>query len=319
MCENISINVSKYLLSDNEKIRYYNIGYINKIKKLLNVQKDNPKLIIETIDISKNRKINIIQEGYLISGTKQRVVTDFIKKILTKNKNIKTLLYAGSSNGFGPIACAYAAYKLKLKSHVFLVENNNSDEKNKIYDTRQINTLHALNANITICNSWKKSRNLEYKLGFENTINWKPNDEYYVCPMGFNDDSQIMVNLLSKKINKSMKNTLLSETKNPRIWLVTGSGGILMALHKSFPNAHFIILLTGGGKYKQKIIDWSSEFNNITILKNDSFLDNKKERLNRKSYYSSVENYDDLIWPYVKKFAKSNDFIWNVSSDDYIY
>jgi hypothetical protein len=319
MCENISINLSEHVLPDNKMNPYYNIGYINKIKKLLNVQKENPKLIIETIDISKDRKINIIQEGYLISGTKQRVVTDFIKKVVIKNKKIKTLLYAGSSNGFGAIACAYAAYKLGLKSHVFLSENNDSDEKNKIYDTRQINTLHALNANINMCNSFRKARNLEYKLGFENTISWKPNEEYYVCPMGFNDDNKIMVNLLSKKINKAMKNTLLSEMKNPRIWLVTGSGGILMALHKSLPNAHFIILLTGGAKYKDKIINWSSEFNNIEILKNDSFLNNKKERLNRKSYYSSVENYDDLIWPYIKKFGKSNDFIWNVSSDDYIY
>mgnify|MGYP006086772235 CR=1 FL=1 len=318
MCEDISINALDYLLENNKKKnQYHNIAYVNKIKKLLNIQKDNPKLIIETIDISKDRKFNIIQDGYLIGGTKQRVVTDFIKKILIKNKKIKTLLYRGSSNGFGSIACAYAAYKLGLKSHVFLSYNNHSDEKNQIYDTRQINTLHALNANITMCDSYSKAKNLEYELGYGD--NWETKDEYYVCPMGFNDDDKIMVNLLSKKINKAMKNTLLSETKNPRIWLIAASGGILMALHKSLPTAHFIILLYGGKNYKDKIKNWSSKFNNIKILKNDSFLNNKKERLNRKSYYSSVENYDDLIWPYIKKFGKSNDFIWNVSSDDYIY
>ena len=138
------------------------------------------------------------------------------------------------------IACAYAAYKLGLKSHVFLSYNNHSDEKNQIYDTRQINTLHALNANITMCDSYSKAKNLEYELGYGD--NWKTKDEYYVCPMGFNDDDKIMVNLLSKKINKAMKNTLLSETKNPRIWLVVASGGILMALHKCLEKDNYHLL-----------------------------------------------------------------------------
>jgi hypothetical protein len=249
-----------------------------------------------------------------------------MKKILKKYKKIKTVLYTGTYNGFGAIATAYAAYKLGLKSHVFLSENissvNNSIEKiSKYYDTRQINTLHALNAEITICNSFRKARNLEYNLAYENTKvqDWKLKEEYYVPPIGFNDDEKIMVELLSKQIKKAMKNTLLSKIKNPRIWLVTGSGGILMSLHKALPNAHFIVLLSGAWKYKKIIIDWSSEFNNIEILQNEPSLNDKEKRLNRKMYYSSVEDYDDIIWPYVKKFAKSDDFIWNISSDDYLF
>ena len=92
-----------------------------------------------------------------------------------------------------------------------------------------------------------------------------------------------------------------------------------MSLHKALPNAYFIILLTGGYKYKKIIIDWSSKFNNIEILQNEPLLNDKQERLNRKLYYSSVEDYDNTIWSYVKKFAKSDDFIWNISSDDYIF
>lgn len=311
---------------DNITNKYYNIAYVNKIKKIVNIQEENPKLIIETIEINNYIKINVIQEGYLVAGTKQRVIIPFMKKILKKYKKIKTVLYTGIYNGFGAIATAYAAYKLGLKSHVFLSESissvNNSIEKiSKYYDTRQINTLHALNAEITICNSFRKARNLEYNLAYENTKvqDWKLKEEYYVPPIGFNDDEKIMVELLSKQIKKAMKNTLLSKIKNPRIWLVTGSGGILMSLHKALPNAHFIVLLSGAWKYKKIIIDWSSEFNNIEILQNEPSLNDKEKRLNRKMYYSSVEDYDDIIWPYVKKFAKSDDFIWNISSDDYLF
>jgi len=306
--------------------KYYNIGYVNKIKKIVDIQDENPQLVIDSIKIPKNIKIHVIQEGYLVSGTKQRAIKLFIKKILAKNKKIKTLLYTGTYNGFGAVACAYGAYKLGLKSHVFLSEsissvNNNIEKISKYYDTRQINTLHALNAEITICNSFKKARNLEYELGFENTkVNkWIPKKEYYIPPIGFNDDDGLLIDILSKQIKKAMKNTLLSKIKNPRIWLVTGSGGILMSLHKALPNAYFIILLSGAWKYKKQILDWSSEFNNIEILQNIVSLNLKEERLNRKQYYSSVEDYDDIIWPYVKKFAKSDDFIWNISSDDYIF
>jgi hypothetical protein len=294
--------------------KYFNIAYVNKIKKLIDKQNDNPPIIIEYITLPNLTKINIIQEGYLIAGTKQRAIKLYIKKILKNNKNIHTLLYRGTHNGFGAVACAYGAYKLGLHSHVFL-----SGPLEKISDSRQINTLHALNAKITLCNSFTKAKNLEYELGYENTKNWIPKKEYYISPMGFNDNEGLLIDILSKQIKKAMKNTLLSKIKNPRIWLVGGSGGILMSLHKALPNAHFIVLLNGAWKYKKKIIDWSKNFNNIEILQNIALLNKKEERLNRKEYYSSVEDYDDIIFPYVKKFAKDNDFIWNISSDDYIY
>ena len=79
----------------------------NKIKK----NYDNPKLEIENIKI-KDKSINIIQDGKLIAGTKQRVAKLFIKDIIRKNKNIKNLVYSGYCNGFGAIAIAYGCSKV---------------------------------------------------------------------------------------------------------------------------------------------------------------------------------------------------------------
>jgi hypothetical protein len=47
---------------DNITNKYYNIAYVNKIKKIVNIQEENPKLIIETIEINNYIKINVIQE-----------------------------------------------------------------------------------------------------------------------------------------------------------------------------------------------------------------------------------------------------------------
>jgi hypothetical protein len=299
--------------------KYYNIAYVKAIRKLVDKCPENPKLIIEKLDIN-NISLNIIQEGYLVGGTKQRAIQSFIKKILSKNKKIKTLLYTGTSNGFGAVACAYAAYKLGLKSHVFLSESVESFNK-KNYDTRQINTLHALNAQITICNDFRKARDLEYELGFKNTKvnNWIPKEEYYIPPMGFNDVDGLLIDILSKQIKKAMKNTLLSQTKNPRIWLVAGSGGILMSLHKAIPNAYFLVMLKGGFKYKKAIIEWASKFNNIKIFNSNMREHSKDTDLYRKLFYSSIEDYDYLIFPYLFKYSKSGDFVWNISSSDYIF
>ena len=89
-----------------------------------------------------------------------------------------------------------------------------------------------------------------------------------------------------------------------------------MSILKAFPHATLFILLTSG-KYKKKVYDWTKKEKNIFIIKNEANLNNKKERLNRYLYYKPVKNYDDLIWPYIKKYAHNNDFIWNIASDDY--
>lgn len=134
-----------------------------------------------------------------------------------------------------------------------------------------------------------------------------------------NDDDKIMVNIMSKQMKKASKNTILEKTKNPRIWVISGSGGIAMSINKAFPHAEIFILLIGGGKYRKRVSDYFKNNNNVKILKNEEVLNNKKLLSNRKDYYNSIEEYDDLLWPYVKKYGKDGDFIWNVCSDNFIF
>ena len=299
-----------------EKITTMNNEKIELIKKKIIRNKDNPKLIIEQIIFPNKKTINLVQDGYLIAGTKQRVAVLFMKKIVQKNKQIETLLYSGSSNGFGAIATAYAAFKLGLKSIVFLNghdtktnghDTNNNGNTNQI-DTRQINTLLALNAEVNLCPTYAEARDLKYSVS-DAPKNVKT---HYNVPMGLNDENNIMTELLSRQITLAARKTILKNSENTRIWLVGGSGGIAMSIHRAFPAAKLFILLTGAGSHKRKVIEWAKKTKNISLIK-----DLHSE--NTVTYYSSVKNYDDLIVPYVIKYGRNNDFIWNVSSDDYLF
>ena len=246
MCENIT---GKYL--DNEKIIL--------IQKKLKKNPDNPKLKIDKITFPDKRNINIIQDGNLLVGTKQRVAVLFIKKIIKNNPSITTLIYTGSSDGFGALAVAYASYKLGLKCNIYL-SGNMSDA---ILKSRQITTLQSLAANIKLCPTWDLAKKLMNKESYDqSTPIWKPFPGYYIAPMGLNDNEGVMTNLLSKQIIKASKNLLSS---NIRIWVVAGSGGISNAIVKAFPNAKLFIYLRGSGRTKQ-IIEWASHNPNVTIL-----------------------------------------------------
>ena len=294
MCENIT---KKYLDT-------LDIDNINIIKNKLLKNSENPKLVIIPIKLPHKRTINIIQDGVLIAGTKQRVAKMFFKELLKDDSSIKTVVYTGSSYGFGPVATAYGAYKLGLKSEIFL----DGIKDNSIH-TRQINTLQALGAKIYLCPSWDETKQFMYNMIHPN---WKLKKGYYIVPMGLNDGN--MTDLLSKQIIKASKNTII-DIINPRIWLVAGSGGIAMSLLKAFPNAKLFIYLTGHGKHKQNVINWAKNKHNVTIIKPIYFgEEEKKLREDRHLYYDSVEGYDDLIWPYIKKNALDGDFIWNIAS-----
>jgi hypothetical protein len=285
-----------------------NVTNIKQIKQLLDnpTLEENPKLLILSIN-KNNKNINIIDDSNLITGTKMRVARNFIKEFIKKNKNIDTLVYSGNYNGFGALSVAYSAYKLNLKSQIYLGSSN--IDKKIICSSRQVSTLLACNAKIYLCDTYRNARNLLW----ENVTGgkWEIKKNIFVVPMGLNDDKNIMINILAKQIKKASMNTKIISEKNLRIWLVSGSGGIAKSIAIAFPHAKLFILPYGGSKYKKKLKDWSRDNKNISILNEIPNLD--YTLIN--NYYKSVNNYDALIFPYVLRFGLDNDYIWNVASD----
>jgi hypothetical protein len=294
---------------------------LNMFKKILKKSSINPKFIINEINVN-HKNINIVQENYLIAGTKGRVAQLLLKNILKKNPDIKTLTYCGSFNGFGALATAFCAYKEGLKCEVFLSKMaTNSKEreidKNGLYNSRQIITLVGLNAKIHLCPDFRTARNLQYSITTREVKphEWELIDGYYNIDMGLLDKEGIMPELLSKQLKKASKNTVLDDVSKKAFWLVAGTSGIAQSLIKAFPNCNINILLVGGGKYLEQSLKWLKSQKNVVILSNE--LNKEELRTNRAKYYKSTSGYDDRIWPYVKEYAKDGDFIWNVGADEF--
>jgi len=315
---------------------------LNMFKKILKKSSINPKFMINEINVN-NKKINIVQENYLIAGTKGRVAQLLLKHIFKKNPDIKTLTYCGSFNGFGALATAYCAHKEGLNCEVFLSKmatNSKQREinKNGLYNSRQIITLVGLNAKIHMCPDFRTARKLQYSMTTREVKNkpheWELIDDYYNIDMGLLDKEGVMPELLSKQLKKASKNTILEDlskkdkdkgdkdkTKNinnrnkPTFWLVAGTSGIAQSLVKAFPRSNIKILLVGGGKYLDESMKWLKSQKNVVILSNE--LNKEELRTNRAKYYKSTSGYDDRIWPYVKEYSKDGDFVWNVGADEF--
>jgi hypothetical protein len=296
---------------------------LNMFKKILKKSSINPKFMINEINVN-NKKINIVQENYLIAGTKGRVVQLLLKHILKKNPGIKTLTYCGSFNGFGALATAYCAYKEGLNCEVFLSKmatNSKQREINKdeLYNSRQIITLVGLNAKIHMCPDFRTARKLQYSITTREVKNnphtWELIDGYYNIDMGLLDKEGVMPELLSKQLKKASKNTILEDLSKKSFWLVAGTSGIAQSLIKAFPNSNINILLVGGGKYLDESLKFLKSQKNVVILSNE--LNKEELRTNRDKYYKSTRGYDDRIWPYVKEYAKNGDFVWNVGADEF--
>jgi len=300
-----------------ELLKNYNDENVLLMKKHMKKQKSiNPKLKIEKFTLPDGRTFKVCQDEYLIAGTKQRIAVKYVKKILKDNPKIKYILYSGMCNGYGNVATAYAAYKLNIKSILFLSKIDGMTDE-EIKSSRQVSTIHALNGKIYLCDDYTSAKNKKYEINDDK--NHVPKKDHLMLPMGLNDDDDTGSKILIKQLKSAIKNTEVDKNKNKkRFWLVMGVGGLLHTLYNLFPESEFFVYIVSKGRFLEESINWCKN-HNINILNSFNLnLNSFKMNLNlkREDYYNSTKNYDDLIWPYLIQYGKSGDYIWNVASDN---
>lgn len=261
----------------------------------------NPPLIISPVTQNTalgpaslgtdSRTFNIIRDDFLIGGTKQRILGNIMD-----NSKSTEFVYAGPIYGFAQIAIAYTA-KLFNKKATIIIEKKIPmwplSMKAKEYGARIIEVArHAPLKKIQL-----------FAEHYVKNIKLIRGDDY-ITLLPFGLCSNTYIDLLVNQI----KLALPSEDFNPtRIWLTSGSGMVLQALYKVFPNTYFNIVQVG------KTI-WPDQ---IDPSRSTLYISSQKfhEVANIQPPYPTVKTYDAKAWEFVLKYGQSGDYIWNVAKD----
>jgi hypothetical protein len=236
----------------------------------------NPPVIMKSIEYNNN-VFNLISDGFLPGGTKQRAWQMFT------NVKEDELVYAGPSNGFAQVALAISA-KLHNKNFTMFLSNV----------SKITNRARMYGANIIILYK------TPLKLLQRKATDYAKKNNSYLVPFGL-DTTSFKENLYNQLSN----NIKLDTTKKYNIWLVGGSATLVNVLYKLFPNSNFNLVQVG-----KKI--WPDQVNKKTKI----YIAPEKfwEATKMLPPYPSVSNYDAKVWQFVSKYGKNNDIIWNVAA-----
>lgn len=233
----------------------------------------------------EGRQLNVIDEGVLRGGSKQRMYKAFESLV---RDGVNEILYFGYPFGAANAAIGVIAKFYGIRATIF----TNGFGK-------FIARAKMLGINVHI-HEGKNSRELsdivdKYRAG---------DQKIFVCPFGFDDDR--FLDCLGVELKANLPPAAVSGAHSH--WLVGGSGAYLRTLHDRVcaPGTYFNVLVMG------------KEFQNIDpthiIMKHAKT--SLREATTDLPPYKSVAAYDAKIWAWAREDAKSGDYIWNIAAID---
>jgi hypothetical protein len=236
----------------------------------------------------EDRVFNLIQESHIPGGTKTRGLS----MLIPQYSQYTEFVYAGPATGYAQIALSYCASHFGKKAVIYL---SGAYHNNPLMDCavkyggkliRNNRTLEdAQNAAKTYCNRNKKNR--------------------FLLPFGLG--SEEFINILVDQFRMANPPEI-SPTKT--LWLAVGSGTILHALLRIYPNIRFGCCIVGKKIWEDQFSP--EEWSRITTYLMVDEIPFWKET-DDPPPYDSLLNYDAKVWKLVKRYGKTGDYIFNVA------
>ena len=255
---------------------------LNKLYPQLNTNINlNPEIVITTT----NNGFKVVRDDYLVGGTKQRALKQYLELFPQYNE----FIYVSPSNGYAQVALAYVASIIGVNATIFVAK-----QKPRSKLTQQAINFGANVIEYDQPNSMKDLRNYAQEYA-------KNKSKTMILAFGLDDDKYI--SLLAEAIKQSWPKSFEPKT----FWLVAGSGTILRALHKIWPEAFYNVVQVGKPIYDDIVAGISHKI----YVAPEKFWENVKQL----PPYSSVSTYDAKLWQFVIKDGQPGDYIWNVAKD----
>ena len=268
---------------------------------------DLPPVVIESYTLDNGKTIRVAREDLLPAGSKQRAGPDYVRRLLADMKkhgkpDVSVLFYASPFNGFGPIACAFTAKALGLKSRVVLARRPIADSKAVSHETvlasENVARLRSVGAEIDIADSWEQlvQRSAEIKAADPSVL---------AIPLGFNDPW--FVDVLVEKFQAALPQNLEPVPKT--VWVVGGTGAIGVALARCFPTSSVKIVAANndakGVEKVEKTLSRFADLKNMTVV--------AQHAAPCPARFPTIEGYDKLAWDACAALGESGDLFWNVA------
>lgn len=220
-------------------------------------------------------------------GTKQRVLTDYMLAI--KEEGYTHVTYTGPAFAVGGYAIANAAEEVGLNWRIFMFGKENK------------HFTHGLNRrNFIFMNASMRQMKLEMWRYVDNLR--KQGINVYNVPLGA--DNETYIDMLRTSIEQD--DELMKTLDNlGDIWIAVGSGVVLSVLVSLFPNKHFHAV-----SVTKLRPSWVENDTRITLYRSPL-----KATQGVKTPFPSISTYDAKVWPFMVKYAKEGDVMFNIASD----
>jgi hypothetical protein len=276
----VNINkVSTISKSTNKVDTQTRLSFRNTIKEV------SPKFILKSVQDPNGTNFTVIDESSLFGGSKQRALMGLFPNIRQSE-----LVYAGPSTGYAQVAIAYCCLLAGKIAKIF--SDAEEDESRPL-----IEIASHLGAQYVYFNSKIKEKRLQYSQEQATSYCSKNSKTAYLLPFGLNDNTikELYYNAF----------TPLKEYNPLRVWVASGSGTLFSVISRVWPEAEIMIVQVG-----KKI--WPDQLQNI---KHQLFISQYhfNEDIKEKPPYNTLLSYDGKIWPFVLKYGKEGDFIWNTA------
>jgi hypothetical protein len=272
---------SRYLGTRYENGKRYYVWNVNPERASAEAN-TNPPMVVES-----HGGFNVINDAKLLAGTKQRGLVPLLRDMPQKE-----FIYVGPYTGFAQVALALAAKVNGKIATLFTQKHRPMSYQTKlalelgaqVYEfTPPYSSLHAM-----------RERAEEYIHSSADP------QSVYMFPLGFNDEG-FKTNLLKSLREVSPLDADFAGT----VWVAGGSALLANILYELFPKARINVVQIG------KDIDWHIKPERSTLyIAPERFY----EPATVRSPYTSVPEYDEKVWRFVKEHGAPGDYIWNVAS-----
>ena len=250
----------------------------------------NPDFTVRDIAHPNGFTMKLVDESPLVGGSKQRIIAQILRGV---SDNVNEIIYAGPGTGYAQLAISYICKLLGLSATIFV----DTDQRSQ---TRLTRNAQLLGAHINYFDPRVKGKRLMY-IQKKAELYAAKSKRRYILPFGMMDGSS--VKLYCNAFNPLR--AILSPAPD-RLWVVAGSGLIFSSLGAAFPNTKLMVVQVG-----KKI--WPNQldgFNHELFVSDLRFTDDIPDP---HPPYDTLLNYDGKLWPFVLKYGKPGDAIWNTA------